>query len=311
MLLNAENFSISLDLCKDLKNLDVNSLTETEWDNLTGYSIPQKPLYKTHMLADAVKDIDPDILILSEIIGHETCLYFNNYFLEKKYAAYFNETNSNRGIDFCILVKNKLELVPQLGNHRKRKIMLPDGHKTYFSRDIAELKLLDPKTNELKMIVLAVHLKSQLSSERDWWGQNIREAEVKSLTGLYQELSLKHPKTDIAVVGDFNGNASLKDHTFEFNSIFRHTDLMDIHDLKNSSTDERSSFVFFQDGVPLNKQLDYIFLNPSLCKKIVLEDTYSYRYKFFGVSWPLVNSMNQKMTLPSDHYPQVVKFILD
>lgn len=305
MQLNCENLAIHLDFgpIKDL------NLSEENWQKQTYSLSPNKPLDKTQALAEAILDVDPDILALSEVMGDDSLVNFNFLFLQEKYETFYCDTNSTRGIDLAFLIKKNLPFDCKLINHKKRNIILPGGKVKKFSRGISELALY-PKNSLIPCLnIFSVHLKSQISQANDFFGQSTREAEVFSLVKFYKKRIKSNPQTPMVILGDFNGIAGKNQTASEFSSIYS-TDLEDIHDLKNSKLEDRASHVLITPNGPKFQQLDYIFVNENLKSQIDFNNTYSYRYKFFGCPWPLAETLKEKQSLPSDHYPQVITFNL-
>jgi endonuclease/exonuclease/phosphatase family metal-dependent hydrolase len=303
MQINCENLAIHFDKNKPQ---DIQKISESEWQKMSIRQQPNKPLNKTIGLAEAILDEKPDIIALCEVMGFDSVSNFNKYFLNNEYTVLYNDTNSKRGIDLAFLVKKSLINIKfEILSHKKRKVIMDNGEERFFSRDIAELQIKE--NNLVKAVILSVHLKSQLSSESDFQGQNVRKAELKSLVDLYLELESLYENTPILLMGDFNGNATKDFYDPEFFYLYDKTSLIDIHDIKQSNQLDRTSHVYFTSfGEASYQQLDYIFCNQKARDCIDLNNTYAYRFKHFGYPWPLIKTMKEKWELPSDHYPQVI-----
>src|SRR6516165_3188683 len=92
---NIENLFISMEYYRD-QNLK--TLSEEDWQ---AAALPQlrklqKPLSKIWAAAEAIEDIDPDILMLIEIGGRDSLSNLNRYFLGERFIPYFVEGNSRR-----------------------------------------------------------------------------------------------------------------------------------------------------------------------------------------------------------------------
>ncbi|MDB4330156.1 hypothetical protein N9948_00290 [bacterium] len=293
-LFNVENLFILLDVYNN-QNLDL--VTEEEWQSYTiSLNQPNKPLCDLIGIKKTIEEIDADIFMLCEIGGKESLDNFNNLFLDNKYDVYVKEGNSNRGICVGYLVKKGS---PYSFTVRTNKdTLLDDGHK--ITRDILELRAY--KKGKLKLINLLVHLKSKRTSKKDLNGIKKRTSEVKAVLGLYKKLKDKY-KVPIILSGDFNGHAQKSDPEDEFIEIYK-TDLLDAHEVVNSSEEDRTSFVSFYTKKIL-RQLDYIFLSKDIHSKI--SNVYNAKFKNeYGDCLGIPDSFQEKKWLPSDHFPVVV-----
>src|SRR5690349_12400091 len=99
---NVENLFIYLD---HYQGQDLTKVTEREWRSFSASTIPNKPIAHVRELARAIKDLNPDILMLCEVGGTESLANFSKHFLNDEYAPYLIEGNSDRGIDLGYLVK--------------------------------------------------------------------------------------------------------------------------------------------------------------------------------------------------------------
>lgn len=322
--LNAENLFIYLD---HYQNQDLKSLSEQQWQELSSSMVDNKPLHKTRWLAESLREMDPDVVILSEVGGIESLENFNTRFLGGEYNVHLVEGNSDRGIDVGYLVHRRLPLQALLISHKSRALNFNYPHerlwneqyqgdpekKKYashrFSRDIAELRLFDAQTQQIKMIFLACHLKSKLDREGiDPMGKDRRRAEFETLLKIYQEIRTEtHNQVPIVIGGDFNGQARASDPDEEFKSI-KGSDLRDIFDLMGVEEKDRLTRFNIRNGQPpVGQQIDYIFLSPELQSKIIPDHTYVYRYKSeLGVTLPDIQTATQQFAMPSDHYPVLV-----
>lgn len=302
--LNLENLFISLE---HHEGGSFDNLSESEWRRLALPQLrnKQKPLNKLWGLTSAILDIDPDILMLIEVGGKESLDHFNHYFLKDAYKSYFLETNSNRSIDLAFLIKKDLKLKAKAISNRHVPVRVgtsPRGSlPTRFSRDVAELHLMDGR--DLKLILLLVHLKSKISTDRDYQGRDLRRAEAEALASLYQQIAKKNPNTPIVVGGDFNSDLSSPEL-----EVLAQTDLADFQEILGLPIEDRISLVHFDyQGKPQPQTLDYLLVSPHLKTKIVREKSFTYRYKsFYDTPHPLPTTVHQRYHMPSDHFPLVL-----
>jgi endonuclease/exonuclease/phosphatase family metal-dependent hydrolase len=318
---NVENLFIYLDL---MKKQDLSKITESEWQNLSSSSTPNKPLKKIHDLVKILREIDADIIMLNEVGGLESIENFNKHFMGPGYKTLLKEGNSSRGIDVGYLIKESLELKPVLISHKDRPIQFlyphekqtPAGGKShYFSRDVAELRLFRANDTSPSLTILLTHLKSKLDPEKiDSEGKLRRAAELKTLVEIYNEIKEElGPSTPILVCGDFNGIASRTNTEPEFLPLHDQTDLMDVLEVSQKPTGERFTQVQISHSGKQNLvQIDYIFCSPNLAPKIIGEQTYVYRYKgLTDLPAPTPKNLEERSNYASDHYPVVLTLALD
>lgn len=304
---NVENLFIGMEF---YRGQSLEAMSEHEWRELALSQLrrKQKPLHKVQGVARALLDIDPDIVMLTEVGGADSLENFNRHFLGERFKAYFIEGNSRRGIDLAFLVRKGLGLDVRASSNRDTPIALAGAEGVYhskFSRDVAELRLSENGTTVL--IALLVHLKSKISTEHDLRGKDVRTAEAIALARLYEAKREQHPDVPIVLAGDFNSDIS----SLEF-ELLRRTDLRDFHELAGTPQDERTSLVYFDYvGNPNAQVLDYILVSSHLKERVVREKSYTYRYKgFYDIAEPLPRSLKERNQMPSDHYPLVLTIAL-
>ncbi|MCB0421521.1 MAG: endonuclease/exonuclease/phosphatase family protein [Bdellovibrionales bacterium] len=309
---NVENLFVYMERY-DGENLE--SLTERTWQKLSARSQTRnKPLKKLWGLEAAISEINPDILLLNEVGGRESLNNFNHFFLENRFNGFLHRGNSLRGIEVAALVKKELPFHISVRSHAHKPLqllyehekVLPKAPRHLHSRDILELRFHNSQ-NDLLLIILLTHLKSKLDPDRiDPFGSLRREAEVRLLVDVYNSLSANN--IPILVVGDFNGHAGSLETEHEFLPIYEHTDLVDCMDLTPKSPSERMTHTqIYPSGQVRELQIDYLFINRPFKNWVVADQTYVYRYKIDDVEIPIPKNLEQRMQLPSDHYPVVLR----
>jgi endonuclease/exonuclease/phosphatase family metal-dependent hydrolase len=285
---------------------DLHQMSELEWRELSLAQLQkkQKPLAKVWGLSKAILDIDPDILMLVEVGGKESLENFNQYFLKDQFQTCFLEGNSKRNIDLGFLIKKNLPFRVEALSNKETPIEVNSYQRRYiskFSRDVGELRLYEG--DQLKFIVLLVHLKSMISTEQDFKGKDVRTAEAIALAGIYSKLRADFPKVPIVLGGDFNTSLA----TLELELLAR-TDLVDFHDLLNTPEEKRVSLVHFDYlERPHLLILDYLLISPHLKNRIIDSESYTYRYKgFYEIPENLPKTPKDRYQMPSDHYPLVL-----
>ncbi|HUP57367.1 MAG TPA: endonuclease/exonuclease/phosphatase family protein [Bdellovibrionota bacterium] len=301
--LNLENLFISMEYWE---GQDLVTMSEADWRKLALSQLrrKQKLLWKTQGLAAAIKDIAPDVLLLTEVGGKDSLESFNRHFLADAFDVHFVETNSQRGIDLGYLVRKGLGLRAETRSNRETpiEVLAYEGkYSARFSRDVAELWLHDG--NGPRLAVLLTHLKSMISTDKDFRGKDVRTAEAIALAEIYRRLRESHPELPIVVGGDFNSPLS----SLELELVSR-TDLADFHDLIGTPEHERVSLVYFDvTEQPKHQILDYLMVSPHLAGRIVKEKSFTYRYKgFYGIPEEHPRTLKEKLRMPSDHYPLVL-----
>lgn len=301
---NVENLFILMDM---YTGEDLSTMSETEWKNLTYTQLKnkQKPLDKVLGLAKVIKEINSDILMMCEIGGEESLTNFNKHFLNSEYIVCFVDGNSTRGIDLGFLVKKDLGCSLEVVSNKKTSlnVKLYSREKPIrFSRNVAELRIRFNREIDPSFIFLLAHLKSQISSDWDIKGKITREAEVNGLVSIYENRKEKFPEAAIIIAGDFNAELTAP----EFESL-RSTELKDIHEIKQSSTEDKASLVYFDvNEVAYFYQYDYIFVSPNVIKQVDWDRSYTYRYQSYGVSNGLPKTLKDRYLQPSDHFPVVL-----
>lgn len=327
---NTENFFVYLD---ETPSKDPRSMTDLEWSRLSRSMVENKSLSKIKDFARSVDDLDPDIMMLSEVGGRESLANFSRYFLSDRYAPYLLEGNSDRGIDLGFLVKRNLPLKYDMISHKSRKLdfLYPHermsketgythlrsgrvtGHR--FSRDVVELRcyadsdLIENVSDESpQFILMQVHLKSPLDKDRiDPGGRDRRKAELEMLVTIYQEVRAEFPTVPIFISGDFNGTIFGPFEEAEFEAM-RESDMKCCLDLAMIPQDERFTWMYLNNRRPgVYRQLDYILVQERLRSRVDHENTWVYRFKDEkGINRLIPRNQNEKRLLPSDHYPVVL-----
>jgi hypothetical protein len=123
--INAENLFLFFD-----EELPANwkELNEKGWQKLSRASVQNKSLKKTLWLAESLKEIDADFVMVNEVGGEESLSNFAKFFLDDQYTPYVIEGNSDRGIDIGYLVKKTITHRFELHTHKNRPIQFLYPH---------------------------------------------------------------------------------------------------------------------------------------------------------------------------------------
>ena len=302
------------------------NLSESQWQRLSVSVYENKPLKKCHEIAKALKEINADIIMLCEVGGFESLNNFNHLFMDDAYSPCLIEGNSERNIDVGFLIRKNMDFYFDLQSNKNRPInylypherqsllngypikggKVTSSHK--FSRDVAELRLFTTDREKPFLTILLAHLKSRLDPDRiDPNGFERRQAELRTLIEIYQELEAVHPDLPIMVAGDFNGQAGVQHTDEEFKDLYNLTKLSDVLEVSQLPPEARATFYQVRNGGKADgRQIDFAFLNPNLQKLVKTDATKVYRYKDeMGMERDVPRNMEAKLHLPSDHYPLV------
>lgn len=309
---------------------DMLNLKEVHWQKLSTSLYENKPLKKCQDLAKALKEIDADIIMICEVGGLESLKNFNFLFMDEAYSACLIEGNSERNIDVGFLIRKTLPFYFDLQSNKNRSINYLYPHERQslahgypvkngkvtvshkFSRDVAELRMFQTDKEKPFLIILMVHLKSRLDPERiDPGGFERRQAEFKTLIEISQELHATHPEVPVIMAGDFNGNAARVNTDEEFKDLYSLTTFEDVLEVAKIPAAERATFYQVRNGGRSEgRQIDFAFLSAPLQPLLAANKTRVYRYKDeFGMTIDAPRSLDEKFSLPSDHYP--VSFVIE
>ncbi len=296
MVLNAQDLFLFMD---KHKGEEVGLLNEIKWQLMSSSLFSNKSKEKCLMLGKTILSTEADIVMVTEVGGLESLANFAKFVLEDKYYALSLPSNSDRGIDLGYLIKKDLRFDTELKTHKDHVLPAP-AYK--FSRDVLRLDL--KQNGELKLTLLLVHIKSKLDIRRaDFEGRTRRVLEIKALLDIYEEL--EKSGVPVLIGGDFNGHAGEKDTEEEFQQIYKRTDLKDMAYLAQIPDEERFSYVYFnRGGNRFVQQIDYLFLSDKFTHLVDAPECFFPRYmNLEGSPLPIPRRMEQKNTLPSDHYP--------
>ncbi len=300
MVLNAQDLFLFMDKHTHAE-IPVTELTEIKWQLMSSSLFSNKSKEKCVLLGNTIRDAEADIVMVTEVGGPESLENFARFVLNDDYLPFCLPSNSDRGIDLGYLVRRTLPYEVRVTGHTDYR--LPEPARC-FSRDVLKLELLSAEKPVL--ITLLVHIKSKLDLRRkDFEGRTRRILEVKGLLEIFKAARDAHPDVPILVGGDMNGHAGERDTEEEFKAIYETTELRDIAHLAAIPDEDRFSYVYFtRGGNRFVQQIDYLFLEERWRDLIVREDCYFPRYRNInGVPLPIPQRMEQKNSLPSDHYP--------
>lgn len=301
MLFNVQDMFVFMD---KYQGEQVKDLNEYQWQNLTTSLYGHKELSKVIEVAESIKDVNPEVLMLIEVGGRDSVENFNIHFLDKAYKIFHHPSNSDRGIDVAFLVKKESHFLVDLKSYTN--FYLSNNRKP--SRGFFKLKL--KHKNKTKLSIILTHLKSKLDLKKeDFEGRGQRKAEVEFLT---KQILQHHKNYPLLIAGDLNG-IIYKDQTDEELKVFEKLEMYDVLELIDTPIDQRCTFVYFNKASQrFLMQLDYILIHKNFKDLVDKSSTYVYRFKSNQkIDMGLPDNRLQKSYYPSDHFPLVLNLRLD
>ena len=198
------------------------------------------------LLAESIRQVDADILVLQEVENRGYLELFNRALLADLGYQHvvLTEGNDRRGIDVAIL--SRLPVGPVISY---RHLRFPDtnGKEMSFSRDLLHAHILPGKGPPLH--VLAVHFKSQYGGKK---------ADARAVRGVLDDILKSDPQAHVLLCGDFNDTI----------------DSVPLQTILGSGKKEMTSFfsdVPEKERVTYNKEpyrsmIDFIFASPAMAK---------------------------------------------
>jgi len=262
-------------------------------------------------VAHAIKESNPDILVLQEVEGLETLIEFNNKYLKGQYHPILLRGNDFRGIEIAFLVKKDLPLKVVAESHKDLQWQDPaEGNKTVpvFTRDLPALifyrKNTDPARSSPLFVLLGNHGKSKRDRPGDP-GSNYQRTEQYHQTSqvISDYLQRFGPNTPILLAGDFNTDVQSSPEV----SMLRNQ-LQDVFDTTRSSQENRITHTYHpRQGDTVRAQLDAVMVTPGFSGSILQAVTYRYK-DADGQALPIPQNHQERSENPSDHFPIVVDF---
>ncbi len=194
-------FIISFNIFLNAKNLkilwwNVKDLFDTINEPLKDDSILSKKEYndKTNMVSEKIKQINADVVGLSEI---ENISVLKDIANKSGYPYYYLiEGNDPRGIDICLLSKWEVTYI----SHKDQPAPYNENTNYKFSRDCSECIFY---FNNEKIYILLNHLKSKTDNDEEDLKKQV--AQVKGILDIILTIYNKEKtQPNIIVMGDLN-----------------------------------------------------------------------------------------------------------
>lgn len=150
--------------------------------------------YKTNLLADAIAQIDPDIVFLQEI-EKDACLEALNAAFDEPYTlAVMGEQGGQATLDVAMLVRGGERAI--ILHKDSTPLFRPDGSRTSFSREFLEVRA---EIDGVPVIAFVAHFKSKSNDDP---GRRLAEAEMAR--ELVLAAAADEPESLIVFGGDLN-----------------------------------------------------------------------------------------------------------
>jgi endonuclease/exonuclease/phosphatase family metal-dependent hydrolase len=200
--------------------------------------------------AQAIKEVDPDIICLQEVENMSVLERFNSRYLARLRYKHriLVDSHDPRFIDVAFLSKYPIDKITTYRNLRNKK-----NTTWLFSRDCLEVEF---KINGKKLVLYGNHFKSMMGGRDNTKERRLEQVE-KVAEIITEKWGHKNYKGNFIVLGDFNdyidSNTSL-------------SPLMDHEGLVNTTEnmDEEDSWTHFWATGNEYRQLDYILISKSL-----------------------------------------------
>lgn len=259
--------------------------------------------------AKTIEDLDADIMILQEVPSPGRLKGFARDDLNDEHFAAVLEGNDNFANHHGVLIRKGAPVDVEVHSFHKLRI----DNKRVFSKDSQVVVIKDQETGEPIMNIVNLHLKARRDIVNRDTGEVIdpqsREKRLLEMSGMEKILEEMENRQGRRVAtmfgGDFNNNYANPDaREFDyfrqscFKNVFR---IPGMEPIRNSDT----QYYFPNEGGRIGNQMDNFIIDEHLTSSGAVMDRGIYRYRTLDGSaeLPLPTSLEERLRLPSDHYP--------
>ena len=282
-----------------------------EPDINTGVRVKTKPEKEKSQdqiegVAQAIRELNPDILVLQEVEGEASLGNFAEHDLQGQWRPLIISGNDSRGIHIGVLVKKTIPLRFEYESHRDEPFS-SENHpslKKVFSRDFPVLIAKSPKGSEPLFLLAGVHGKSKRSeNKQDPESREIRTAQAERMVEIIQDYQQKYPGAPFLIMGDFNAEVH-SEPEYEALRSFKLKDVLDLTPGALPIGDPgRVTHTFHPNGGSTKaSQLDSILIAPPHDNIVLKAGVYRYKNPD-GSLKPIPKTYAEREQNPSDHYP--------
>lgn len=232
-----------------------------------------KPRAEIELLAKAIREVNPDVLAVTEVENEGVLKGVVKEFLADMGYEYVTvaHTNSDRGQNLGIVSRRP---IVSMTSHRFQELRL-DGHdRTWrFARDLWRVEVQVTAKQNVELYI--VHLKSKLDSADDKNSATWRLAEATAARRIINDRLARQPDALIAMLGDFNDTPESPTLATLLTAVPANAagkpplDSAGFPGLSDShaSLPAKSRITYIKE--PHRSTIDYILTSPALAKRLV------------------------------------------
>lgn len=244
-----------------------------------------KPEKEKAALAQAMRDINADVIGLQEVESKEVLTQFRDQYLaDMGYReVVLVEANDPRGIDVALMSRYPVTAVK---SHKDVRFPVPgQAQPAGFSRDVLQVRVQGP--NNYALTVFVLHLKSQHGGDE---ADVRREAEARAAQQIIGAFQKANPRENVIVMGDFN-DTPLEKPIQPLVSGLGLTDVI----MKDLGSD---TWVFTYHPQKYRSRIDFMLLSPSMMNEYIPRSVKLYKPSKQGEQWQKLHFYDA-----SDHIP--------
>lgn len=257
-------------------------------------------------VADAIKEISPDLIFLQEVEGVESLGVFASNELNNQWRPLIIKGNDSRGIHIGVLIKDSIPLNFEYRSHRDEPLSIeshPSLNKV-FSRDFPVLIAKTPNEDKPLFIMAGVHGKSKRTeNSQDPESREIRTAQAERMVEVIKFYQESYPNVPIIILGDFNAEVN-SEPEYQALRDFHLKDAFDLdpHPLPKGDPGRITHTFHPKEGSRKASQLDAILLTPEFEDLVLSAKVYRYKNPD-GTPKAIPTTYEEREKNPSDHYP--------
>ena len=165
-------------------------------------STPVKPRSEIEQVAQVIRQLDADVIVLQEVENEQVLTAMVDAFLPDMGYDYIAAPPGNDGRGITLGVLSRKPIV-KLTSYRWQPVVHPGEPKTHhFARDLLHATIQATEQSTLEVFV--VHLKSKSSRKNDPKSVGWRSAEATKARDIIAHLEQQNPNLLGIIMGDFN-----------------------------------------------------------------------------------------------------------
>ncbi len=261
-----------------------------------------KSWYRTNGVVKAIKHIDADIWLATEVMNLESLDELSNYHLEDAYD-YKIVPSGMRGDFMVLFFKRSLNLRVTKTSFESLNVVNPFTKKTEpaFAQNLPIFSIFKPGSLTPDFAIVGTHFKSSRDRSLDKASFFKRTQEADLAVELIKDFKSEFPDTPVISMGDFNTG----EESIELNGFIHELGFVDpyIHDFIDPHEMGAITHSFHDtNGNTRYSFPDRVFIDPLIAKDVIQARIHRYRTRF-GLIRSLPKSIKERVKNPSDHYP--------